>query len=95
MHDYFAFLIKTKKNIELKQAFELMIFFGYQIKYYRGFHLNVEFLIRTMVDKYGQESVINICEAHIQKIIWQEEEKQEMKKALEKIKSENSAQKQT
>jgi hypothetical protein len=65
MHDYFAFLLKTKKNIEVKQAFELMIFFGYQIKYYRGFHLNVEFLIRTMVDKYGQESVINICEAHV------------------------------
>ena len=54
MHDFFAFLLRAKKKeIELKHAFGLMIFFGYQIKYYRGFYLNVEFFIRTMIEKYG------------------------------------------
>lgn len=54
MHDYFAFLVKTKnKEIELKYAFDLMVFFGYQIKYYKGYFLNVEFFIQTMIECYG------------------------------------------
>lgn len=54
MHDYFAFLVKTKKKeIELKYAFDLMVFFGYQIKYYKGYFLNVEFFIQTMIECYG------------------------------------------
>lgn len=71
MHDYFAFLLKTKKKeIELKHAFGIMVFFGYQIKYYRGYFLNVEFFIQTMVECYGLENVIGICEANAESINW-------------------------
>ncbi len=54
MHDFFAYTLKTKKEmIALPHAFNFMNVLGYQIKYYRGYFLNVDFLVRTLIDNYG------------------------------------------
>ncbi len=46
---------------------------GYQIKYYRGYHLNIEFLIRSMIEIFGWKDTLEFCAKKIGSLSWQDD----------------------
>jgi len=43
---------------------------GYQIKYFRGYFLDVEYLLRIMVEVYGKKKALDYVESKISELSW-------------------------
>ena len=78
MHDLFTFIMRNNKDMPIDVALNLMGFLGYQLKYFKGYALDIEHFVRTMMEIYGNHEALDFIRDKKDKLMWQAEEKAEL-----------------
>lgn len=61
MHELFEFKM-SKEKLPIEIAFRFMNLVGHNIKYYKCQHLDIDFLLRTLIKAYDKATAIKYLE---------------------------------
>ena len=86
LHEFFAFKMKTRQIKEIEDAFKIMNLLGYTIKISKGMFLDVEYMVQIFVETYGKQQTAQYIENHLNKLMWDTEDKDKMNSVIAQMK---------